>query len=56
MTSAWNALWQAFGEYGLPQEMLCDHGFGDHNPRVRTLSWFEARLLRLGIRPCHGRP
>ena len=56
MTSAWNALWNAFGQFGLPKELLCDHGFGDHNPRVRTISWFEARLLRLGIKPCHGRP
>jgi transposase InsO family protein len=56
MATAWAALWDAFGAYGLPEELLCDRGFGDHNPRVRTLSWFEARLLRLGIRPCHGRP
>ena len=56
MASAWKALWQACGEFGLPNELLCDHGFGDHNPRVRTLSWFEVRLLRIGIRPCHGRP
>jgi len=56
MLTAWNALWNVFGEFGLPDEILCDHAFGDHNPRVRTLSWFEARLIRLGIRPCHGRP
>ena len=56
MLTAWNALWNVFGEVGLPCELLCDHGFGDHSARVRTLSWFEARLVRLGIRPCHGRP
>jgi hypothetical protein len=56
MLAAWNALWNVFGDFGLPNELLCDHAFGDHNPRVRTLSWFEARLIRLGIRPCHGRP
>jgi len=56
MLTAWNALWRVFGAVGLPNELLCDHAFGDHNPRVRTLSWFEARLIRLGIRPCHGRP
>ena len=43
MLSAWNALWHVFGEVGLPNELLCDHAFGDRNARVRTLSWFEAR-------------
>lgn len=56
MRVAWNALWNVFGEVGLPREILCDHAFGDHNPNVRTLSWFESCLIRLGIRPCHGRP
>jgi transposase len=56
MLTAWNTLWNIFGDVGLPDELLCDHAFGDHNGRVRTLSWFEARLVRLGIHPCHGRP
>jgi transposase InsO family protein len=47
MGTAWNVLWEAFGDYGLPEAILCD------NPGV---SWFESRLLRLGIRPVHGRP
>jgi transposase InsO family protein len=56
MNTAWNVLWDVFAEYGLPQELLCDNAFAAHHGTIRTLSWFEARLLRLGIRPCHGRP
>ena len=56
MDSAWKILWSAFGEFGLPNEILCDHGFAARNFHIRTLSAFEVRLLRLGIRPCHGRP
>jgi transposase InsO family protein len=37
------ALWQAFGEVGLPEALLCDNAFA---------AW----LIRLGIRPIHGRP
>jgi len=55
MNTAWNVLWEVFGEYGLPEAILCDNAFG--NPREAPgVSWFEARLLRLGIRPIHGRP
>jgi len=55
MQTAWNILWRLFGEVGLPQELLCDNAFGTHHQQP-GLSWFEARLLRLGIRPVHGRP
>jgi transposase InsO family protein len=52
-TRAWNVLWTVFGEYGLPEEILCDNAFGSSGMGV---SWFEARLMRLGIRATHGRP
>jgi transposase InsO family protein len=54
--TAWAALWAAFGEYGLPEQLLCDNAFGTHGRPAPGLSWFEARLLRLGIRTIHGRP
>jgi transposase InsO family protein len=50
---AWDVLWDVFGEYGLPEAILCDNAFGSWGVGV---SWFEARLLRLGIRTAHGRP
>lgn len=53
--SAWNGLWDALGEYGLPDQLLCDNAFGTHGREAPGLSWFEARLIRLGIRPIHGR-
>jgi transposase InsO family protein len=56
MSTAWNVLWNVFGEYGLPEAILCDNAFGTHTARRLGVSWFEARLLRLGIRPIHGRP
>lgn len=56
MLTAWNILWNLFDEVGLPDIILCDNAFGTHNPGVPTVSWFEAQLLRLGIRPIHGRP
>src|SRR5262249_48341902 len=56
MATAWEVLWGVFGEAGLPDALLCDNAFGTHNPGVPTLSWFEARLLRCGVRPIHGRP
>jgi transposase InsO family protein/transposase-like protein len=57
MRSAWNVLWDALGEYGLPEAVLCDNAFGAPScPGSRGVSWFESRLLRLGIRPIHGRP
>jgi len=53
MTRAWNVLWSVFGEYGLPDAILCDNAFGSWGPGV---SWFEAQLMRLAIRVVHGRP
>lgn len=49
----WPVLWRAFGEFGLPESILCDNAFG---PRGLGMSELEMRLIRLGIRPIHGRP
>jgi transposase InsO family protein len=53
MATAWNILWDLFADVGLPDGLLCDNAFGTRGP---GLSWFEAQLLRLGIRTLHGRP
>ena len=55
MRTAWDILWRLFGEVGLPEALLCDNAFGNRR-EPPGLSWFEARLLRLDIRPVHGRP
>jgi transposase InsO family protein len=49
------ALWDVFGEVGLPEQLLCDGAFAARNTAV-GLSAFDAWLIRLGIRPIHGRP
>jgi transposase InsO family protein len=56
MATAWAVLWQAFGEYGLPEAILCDNAFGTRGQNPLGISWFEAQLIRLDIHPCHGRP
>jgi transposase InsO family protein len=56
LATAWQVLWDVFGEFGLPEGLLCDNAFAGHHGGLRTLSWFEARALRLGVRPHHGRP
>ncbi|HEX2280571.1 MAG TPA: IS481 family transposase [Thermomicrobiales bacterium] len=49
-------LWNLFGDVGLPDALLCDNAFSTaKNSRVGLTS-FEAWLIRLGIRPAHGRP
>ena len=49
-------LWDLFGDVGLPEALLCDNAFSTaKNSRVGLTS-FEAWLVRLGIRPAHGRP
>jgi transposase InsO family protein len=47
-------LWDLFGDVGLPEQMLCDNSFSARNTAV-GLSAFDAWLIRLGIRPIHGR-
>lgn len=56
MKTAFAVLWEAFGEYGLPDSILCDNAFGSVHSGPKTVSWFESQLIRLGIRPTHGRP
>jgi transposase InsO family protein len=56
MASAWAALWEAFGEGGLPHSILSDNGFAARAGSACGLSWLEARLLRLGVKAIHGRP
>jgi transposase InsO family protein len=56
MATAWAVLWEVFGAVGLPEALLCDGAFAARGPGMTGLSWFEARLLRAGVRPAHGRP
>lgn len=55
MRPVFDILWNAFGEVGLPEAILCDNAFSTRFEVPRTLCWLEARLVRLGIRPLHGR-
>jgi len=50
---AWPVMWECFGEYGLPEAILSDGAFAD---RGTGISQWDQRLIRLGIRPIHGRP
>jgi transposase InsO family protein len=50
--TAWDVLWGLFERYGLPDELLCDNAFA----APIGLSWFDARLVRLDVRPAHGAP
>jgi transposase InsO family protein len=54
MATAWESLWRLFGEVGLPASVLCDNAFAA--PGHVGVSWFEARLIRLGVGCLHGRP
>jgi transposase InsO family protein len=56
MQTAWDVLWQAFADAGLPESILADNAFGTRGQNQLGLSWFEAQLIRLHIHPCHGRP
>jgi transposase InsO family protein len=56
MASVWEVFWEAFGEFGLPREVLSDNAFGCTYSPLRSIpSWFDAQLIRLGIAPVHGR-
>jgi transposase InsO family protein len=51
------ALWTLFGEHGLPDEMLMDNGdCWGASGRSKGPTHFEAWLMRLGVKPIHGRP
>jgi transposase InsO family protein len=56
LESVWSALWEVFGQYGLPEAVLSDNGPVFGGAGTWRLSKMDARLLRLGIRPIHGRP
>jgi len=56
MNTAWKLLWDTFGEYGLPEALLCDNAFSNRSQNDVGLSRFDSWLVRLQIRPLHGRP
>jgi transposase len=56
MKTCFQVLWDTFGEFGLPQSILCDNAFGTTFQVPKTISWFDAQLIRLDIQPIHGRP
>jgi transposase InsO family protein len=54
LSPTWDCLWEVFGEFGLPEQILSDNDIvfaGRIGP-----SQLESRLLRLGIEVLHGRP
>lgn len=53
LATCWPVLWGVFGEFGLPESILCDNAF---SARGLGLSHLEMWLIQLGIRPIHGRP
>jgi transposase InsO family protein len=55
--TAWQVLWDLFGDVGMPRQLLSDNQFNSNGRAGHAgLSWFDAQLLRLGIRSLHGRP
>ncbi len=50
------ALRELFGDVGLPEGLLCDNAFSTAKNSGVGLTSFEGWLIRLGIRPAHGRP
>ena len=56
LADVWGALWEAFGEFGLPEAVLTDNGPAFRNNGNARISGFDLRLLLLGVRPLHGRP
>jgi transposase InsO family protein len=49
-------LWDLFGTHGLPDSMLMDNGDCWGAIRSWSPTAFESWLMRLGIRPIHGKP
>ena len=56
LEAVWEALWDAFGLYGLPQAVLTDNGSAFRSSASWRYSSFDLRLLLLGVQPLHGRP
>lgn len=50
------ALWDAFGEFGLPESVLSDNGSPFNSVRSLGPTPLQARLWLLGVRTVHGRP
>ena len=46
---------RVFKEYGLPDELLCDNGLPWGNNQLTGFTRFEVWLMKLSIRPIHGR-
>ncbi len=53
LNSTWAALWETFGEYGLPDTLLTDNGPTFRNNGTWRPSQFDVRLMLLGVRPAH---
>jgi transposase InsO family protein len=53
--SVQEALWEMFAEHGLPYSMLMDRGDCWGCVQSKSPTKFEAWLMRLGIKPIHGR-
>jgi len=49
-------LTECFRRYGLPWQVLADNGPPWGSSRPRTLTAIDVWLIRLGVRPLHGRP
>jgi transposase InsO family protein len=56
ITAAFSVIWELMGEVGMPEAILADNAFSTTFSAPATLSWFDANLICLGIRPIHGRP
>lgn len=56
LESVWSVLWDVFGEYGMPAQILSDNGSAFRNNATWRWSSFDLRLMLLGIAPAHGRP
>jgi transposase InsO family protein len=54
--AVWRLLWHLFGEFGLPECLLCDNYAAFNSLRSFGPTWLQARLWLLGIKTCHGRP
>ena len=54
--TVWETLWEAFGQFGLPEQILTDNGPAFRSNATWRWSSFDLRLMLLGIRPLHGRP
>src|SRR5262249_22724402 len=50
------ALWNAMGEFGLPQAILSDNGSAFRSNGTWRVSKFDLWLMLLGVDSLHGRP